>query len=338
MAYRKELKNVIKTLPDTQSHLLDLVAENPITGIFLNPKVHKEGNPGRPIVLHFAPQYANLFMAKLEEDFLYTCNTKPLTYLRYIDDIFIIWTDTEQELIQFQKQNHHLKKLKADFINRGYYPIIIDQYIHAATRIPRIHLLQYKQIPEINRVPVVVTYNPQLKTIIKITRDLQGTLHKDEKLKSLFPEPPLLAFRQPSNLKSLITRRALLHPSENGTYPCGKKQCKTCPHILTSDKIPILYTLEEYCIHGQYNCSSSIVVYKNTKCIIGGLYIGETEQSLRKKNTYHRKSVGIQINGNFQFSEEGTKPGPWIYGVIYTQPLGPTLSCTLSACLLQIPS
>ncbi|OCT98832.1 hypothetical protein XELAEV_18011067mg [Xenopus laevis] len=43
-------------------------------------------------------------MAKLEEDFLSTCNIKPLTYLRYIDDIFIIWTDTEQELIQFHKQ------------------------------------------------------------------------------------------------------------------------------------------------------------------------------------------------------------------------------------------
>ncbi|OCT85984.1 hypothetical protein XELAEV_18024154mg [Xenopus laevis] len=166
---------------------------------------------------------------------LSTCNTKPLTNLRYIGDIFIIWTDTGQELIQFHEtfqdfhptinlkisyspthihfldttihirentiqtniyqkpkdkpsylmcdgfhpdhtkhsiiysqalqydhicsdiaeRNHHLKELKVDFINRGYNPMIVDQYIHAATRIPRSHLLQYKQKSEINRVPLV---------------------------------------------------------------------------------------------------------------------------------------------------------------------------------------
>ncbi|OCT86643.1 hypothetical protein XELAEV_18020327mg [Xenopus laevis] len=143
--------------------------------------------------------------------------------------------------------------------------MIADQYIHAATRIPRTHLLQYKQY----------MYNPQLRTLRKIARDLQGTLHKDKRLKSIFPDPSLLAFRQPPNLKSLITRSALLQPTKNGTYPCDKKQCKTCPHILTSDKIPILDTLEEYSIHGHYNCSSSNVVYliQCTKCITGGLYI-----------------------------------------------------------------
>ncbi|OCT79983.1 hypothetical protein XELAEV_18026799mg [Xenopus laevis] len=192
------------------------------------------------------------------------------------------------------EMNHHLKTLKADFINRGYNPMIIDQYIHRATRISRGHLLQYKQKPEINQVPLVVTYryNPQLRTLRKIARELQGTLHKDERLKSIFSESPFLAFRQPPNLKSLITRSALLHPTKNGTYPCGKKQCKTCPHILTSDKIPIPDT-EEYSTHGHYNCSSSNVVYliQCTKCKTGGLNIGETGKSLRKRNTHHRFTI-----------------------------------------------
>ncbi|OCT84254.1 hypothetical protein XELAEV_18022402mg [Xenopus laevis] len=174
------------------------------------------------------------------------------------------------------ERNHHLKTLKADFI-RGYNPIIVDQYIHRAIRIPRSHLLQYKQNSEINR------------TVRKIARDLQGTFHKDERLKRIFPDPPLLAFRQPPNLNLLITRSALLNPTKNGTYPCAKKQCKTCPHILTSGKIPILDTLEEYSIHGHYNCSSSNVVYliQSTKCNTVGLYIGETGQTLRKRNTHH---------------------------------------------------
>ncbi|OCT60927.1 hypothetical protein XELAEV_18046951mg [Xenopus laevis] len=129
----------------------------------------------------------------------------------------------------------------------------------------------------------------------------------------------LLFCRQPSNLKSLITRSALLHPAKNGTYPCGKKQCKTCPHILTSDKIPIPDTLEEYSIHGHYNCSS----IKCTKCTTGGLYIGETGQSLRKRNTPHQFTVTNHKTGHtnrksFQYPSSLHK-GFWFLRAILKQ-------------------
>ncbi|OCT99150.1 hypothetical protein XELAEV_18004941mg [Xenopus laevis] len=208
-------------------------------------------------------------MAKLEEDFLSTCNTKPLTYLRYTSFLpdhskhsiiysqalryYCICSDTA-------KRNHHLKTLKSDFINRGYNPLIVDQYMHAATMISRSHLL-YGHIQSTTKVPQKNSH-------------LQGTLHKDERLKSIFPDPPLLAFRQPPNLKSLQEVPYCTPPKVEHT-PVAIKQCKTCPHILTSDKIPIPDTLQEYSMHGQYNCSSSNVVYliQCTKCITGGLYI-----------------------------------------------------------------
>ena len=38
-----------------------------------------------------APSYANLFMAKLEEDLLAWTSARPHTWWRYIDDIFAIW-------------------------------------------------------------------------------------------------------------------------------------------------------------------------------------------------------------------------------------------------------
>lgn len=44
-----------------------------------------------------APNYANLFMAKFEEDLIQTYYSstghQPLVWFRYIDDIFMIWTD-----------------------------------------------------------------------------------------------------------------------------------------------------------------------------------------------------------------------------------------------------
>ncbi|OCT64684.1 hypothetical protein XELAEV_18045781mg [Xenopus laevis] len=77
-------------------------------------------------------------------------------------------------------------------------------------------------------------------------------------------------------------------------------------HILTSDKIPIPDTLEEYSIHGHYNGSSSNVVYliQCTKYITLGLYIGETGQSLRKRNAHHpftitNKKLDTPIGNHF---------------------------------------
>lgn len=48
-----------------------------------------------------APSYANIFMGKLESQYLSQCPLKPLFYKRFIDDIFFIWTHTEEELLRF---------------------------------------------------------------------------------------------------------------------------------------------------------------------------------------------------------------------------------------------
>jgi hypothetical protein len=48
-----------------------------------------------------APSFANIFMADFEERFVYTYHTKPLIWLRYIDDIFMIWDHDRESLDQF---------------------------------------------------------------------------------------------------------------------------------------------------------------------------------------------------------------------------------------------
>ena len=49
-----------------------------------------------------APNYANLFMAHFEEMYIYPrIKGKALLYLRYIDDIFLIWKGSKQELENF---------------------------------------------------------------------------------------------------------------------------------------------------------------------------------------------------------------------------------------------
>lgn len=47
-----------------------------------------------------APNFANIFMADFEEKYILQRDNKPLFYRRYIDDVFIIWTDSEEDLQQ----------------------------------------------------------------------------------------------------------------------------------------------------------------------------------------------------------------------------------------------
>lgn len=49
----------------------------------------------------FAPAYANIFMANWEREALPKCPKQPTCYLRYLDDVWGIWTGTEEEFADF---------------------------------------------------------------------------------------------------------------------------------------------------------------------------------------------------------------------------------------------
>ncbi|KAJ1088372.1 hypothetical protein NDU88_001529 [Pleurodeles waltl] len=56
---------------------------------------------GTSMGTRMAPSYANIFMGKLEDYILASFNIKPLVWLRYIDDIFIMWNAGSRTLEQF---------------------------------------------------------------------------------------------------------------------------------------------------------------------------------------------------------------------------------------------
>ena len=65
---------------------------------------------GTAMGTRMAPSYANLFLAKFETDALSHAPHQPHTWWRFIDDIFMIWTHTEDELrtfITYLNNIHH---------------------------------------------------------------------------------------------------------------------------------------------------------------------------------------------------------------------------------------
>ena len=52
-----------------------------------------------------APAYANIFMAEFEQKYIYLLiKHKSILSLRYIDDIFMVWTKSEKELKDFMNE------------------------------------------------------------------------------------------------------------------------------------------------------------------------------------------------------------------------------------------
>lgn len=79
----------------------------------------------------FAPAYANIFMAAWEEEVFKKCGKRPLHYLRYLDDVWGIWTHTEGEFEEFMqilnthdpsiKLKHVLNRESIDFLDTTVY-------------------------------------------------------------------------------------------------------------------------------------------------------------------------------------------------------------------------
>ena len=64
---------------------------------------------GTAIGTKFAPPYACIYMEEVETEFLKTQRLKPLIWLRFIDDIFFVWTHGEENLKNFMEDFNNFK-------------------------------------------------------------------------------------------------------------------------------------------------------------------------------------------------------------------------------------
>ena len=71
-----------------------------LTAFKFNDKFYEQVS-GTSMGTKCAPNFAILFMDKLERDFLSTRKLIPLVWWRYIDDIFMIWQHSREELDSF---------------------------------------------------------------------------------------------------------------------------------------------------------------------------------------------------------------------------------------------
>ena len=70
---------------------------------------------GTPIVANYANLFMDMFEISLLNDFHKKTGKKPLIWLRFIDDVFFIWTDGEdswKECLAFCQKYSETKNMK----------------------------------------------------------------------------------------------------------------------------------------------------------------------------------------------------------------------------------
>ena len=152
-------------------------------------------------------------------------------------------------------------------VSRNYNKNIVKAAITKAKLIPRIEALKRVTKKENNRVVFAITFNPRLPSVSGIIVKHWRTMTKDKKMLEMFPKPPMVAFKQPPNLKNMLCKAKL--PVNRGRpqriIP-GMKECKKCPMCIHVDETKVYkstQTKQTFKLKGEFTCKTNSFISNN---------------------------------------------------------------------------
>ena len=218
--------------------------------------------------------------------------------------------------------HQRLSELKENvLIPRGYKVAKIEAAFDKVRSITREEALQKVNKSDSNkknsdRIIVPLDYNPRVPPTGPILqKNYTAMIRKNSTLKQCFPKGPMVAHRQPPNLRKALCR-ARLYPSITtrptrttrstpGWRPCGagnKGQCPICPYTLPpTSEIVGLASGYRHTITDFVTCQDSNIIYY-WKCIRPNCpsfpkceYVGRSTLRFQDRYSQHRDYVKRQI-------------------------------------------
>ena len=125
-----------------------------------------------------------------------------------------------------------MDELKDMLLSRSYNKNVIASAIKRALEVKREDALKrVEKTKKKDRVTFVVTYNPKLPSISGIVNKHWKTLVRDRDAKEVFPLPPMVAYKQPPNLKLTLCKATLPQNSRSQRDLIGYKRCKNSCNV-----------------------------------------------------------------------------------------------------------
>ena len=218
-----------------------------------------------------------------------------------------------------KERDIRLSELKEMLISRDYKKNLINSAIEKALKIPRSEAIK-KVIRDSkgDRVVFSIRYDPRLPSITKIVRKHHRTMIEDDpRLKEVFQQPPLVAYKRNKNLKDMLIRSKVPKPNNSrpkrkltGMKKCGK--CVTCPFVKESKKVKSTATNFYKEINQSVDCNSDNIIYmiECGKNNCREQYVGCSEQQFKIRMGQHRGYINnknLEKSTGAHFSQSNHK-------------------------------
>ena len=245
-----------------------------------------------------------------------------------ITGLFVKPTDTHQFLDPSSSHPYHCKKgilhiqalrlnricsdnesfdkrcndLERWLMEREYNGKMIRKQILRAQEHSRKDLLQNEKTDTSKpKLTFTITYYPNFQNVRNILQELDFLLTPDKEYKKVFPDVPVVRFRNGKSIKDYLVKAVLPKTKKNGRCePCWKKTCLVCNSIRTTttsttEACEVIFKIKS----GALNCNSEKVLYL-LKCKVCGEapYVGKAKNKLRYRfNNYKSKHRAFRKGG-----------------------------------------
>ncbi|XP_045178135.2 uncharacterized protein LOC123538232 [Mercenaria mercenaria] len=191
------------------------------------------------------------------------------------------------------------QELRGQLRRKGYSGKFIENQLDRVDKIDRAELLTPQKLKKekMKRVPVVVTYSRHLPNLHNIVRKHMNTLHKSERMKHIFSDTPIVAYRRDTNISDLLvhgkTNKVMKQYQTGDLKPRCYGKCVVCEMIdkgrHNNDKA-IAARIER-----TQTCQAWNLVY-GINCIQCDkiVYIGETSRSLKERLREHEADIRLK--------------------------------------------
>ena len=250
----------------------------------------------------FAPHYADITMAYWEAQNLPKCILKPKIYLRYLDDIFMIWEHKKEDFNEFfQTLNSAQTNIKLKSNIQSQELEFLDVLIYKGENFKKFntfdtkvyfkptdsHALLHKQSfhPKHTFAGIIKSQLVRFGRICQLESDFNEAT--DILFKALYPRGYSRRFLR--TIKSNIKSKFFPADGVTGMQPCKGKRCRICKYVRKDSVIKTKSS--EVRLFANGNCETKVAIYVLgcNKCP-ETFYVGQTI-NLRSRINNHLSSI-----------------------------------------------
>ena len=196
------------------------------------------------------------------------------------------------------------KELKEMLLSRDYNKNVVKAAIDKASKVERKEALKRVEKVKSDRSVFAITYNPMLPSVTKVVGKHWRFMSKNKHIKEIFPLPPMIAYKQSSNLKNMLCRAKLptIKLGNSSRKFIGMKRCTNSCNVCiyyNNTKTIKSKSGETFKMTGQYGCQTTSIIYlaSCSKCKMQ--YVGQSGRRFYDRIMEHLRYIkrGIHALG-----------------------------------------